>query len=185
MFFRTLSLYNPNTPTRTQATVGEARRKSFVSPLYFFFPLFFIYIFLYSGNRGGSTEEVVRVTAVAPVGVACAHVLQVCVYAIKSVYRHTYVYTIKYVYRHYQVCIQILLRLTYYHRIILLLFSYYSQMMVCMDIWIYGVYGVYASHILSSDYSPIILILLSYDFPTSDGTTAANICNRRRSELLR
>eukprot|EP00802_Teleaulax_amphioxeia_P012920 Tamp_12966.p1 GENE.Tamp_12966~~Tamp_12966.p1 ORF type:complete len:582 (-),score=75.64 Tamp_12966:16-1761(-) len=30
----------------------------------------------YAGNRGGSTEEVVRVTAVAPVGVACAHVLQ-------------------------------------------------------------------------------------------------------------
>jgi len=30
----------------------------------------------YAGNHGGSTEEVVRVTAVAPVGVACAQILQ-------------------------------------------------------------------------------------------------------------
>jgi hypothetical protein len=158
MFFRTLSLYNPNTPTRTQATAGEARRKSFVSPLYFFFPLFFIYIFLYSGNRGGSTEEVVRVTAVAPVGVACAHVLQVCVYTIKSVYRHTYVYTIKYVYRHYQICIQILLRLTYYHRIILLLFSYYSHMCTLSNMYTGTIKYVYRFSYVSH----IIIGLFSY-----------------------
>ena len=183
MFFRTLSLYNPNIPAHTQATVGEARRKSFVSPLYFFFPLFFIYFFCTQATAG----EARRKSFVSPLWrpwALPALTFCRCVCTLSNLYTdirtctlsNMYTDTIKYVYR-----------FSYVSHIIIGLFSYYSHTtLICVhyQICIQALSNMYTDSptflILSSDYSPTILILLSYDFPTSDGTTAANICNRRQ-----
>ena len=153
MFFRTLSLYNPNIPAHTQATVGEARRKSFVSPLW-------------------------RPWAL-PALTFCR-----CVCTLSNLYTDIRTCTLSNMYTD---TIKYVNRFSYVSHIIIGLFSYYSHTtLICVhyQICIQALSNMYTDSptflILSSDYSPTILILLSYDFPTSDGTTAANICNRRQ-----